>query len=115
MERIVTGILLLFFIVGTGTLLVGINTMTGDSWRTSEATMNKHVQTLYPEYTNIQVACQHADTDNDGYVRCSATALDKRGNRTPIIEAECTGGATFNLWSWALNEGCGPIKFQPNH
>jgi prepilin-type N-terminal cleavage/methylation domain-containing protein len=87
--------------------LVGSN-VDGDAAATN---MTQYVQDLYPEYTSIRASCTNADTDGDGYVRCTATALDSKGVRiTTPLTAECTGNISTNAWGVFVNEGCAPIK-----
>jgi prepilin-type N-terminal cleavage/methylation domain-containing protein len=66
--------------------------------------MRKHITQLYPELTNIRVACAARDTDNDGYIRCTATGVNQKEQRQEIT-AECAAG-----WSSFGNNGCVPIK-----
>lgn len=54
----------------------------------AENAMRNHVQTLYPELSNVKCLCSDQDSDMNGYVRCTATGVDGRGDRTQIT-AEC--------------------------
>ena len=58
----------------------------------AENAMRNHVQTLYPELSNVKCLCSDQDTDMNGYVRCTATGVDGRGERIQIT-AECNDSA----------------------
>lgn len=79
----------------------------------AETNMLNHVTVLQPEWTSVQTSCASVDTDANGYVRCTASGipvLDSLSSPRQIMEAECTGGPTRNLWGGVVNHGCVPIK-----
>jgi prepilin-type N-terminal cleavage/methylation domain-containing protein len=69
----------------------------------AEKEMRMHIHTLYPGWSEVRVACSNVDSDDDGYVRCTATA--QHNGKTETVEAECAA-PIFMTW----RKGCVPIK-----
>ncbi len=68
-----------------------------------EQEMRSYVAKLYPMYSDVRVICSNADTDSDGYVRCTSTGMYE--GKVVTTEAECAASILF-LW----RSGCVPIK-----
>jgi prepilin-type N-terminal cleavage/methylation domain-containing protein len=58
----------------------------------AEKSMTLYIEQLYSDVTDINVQCSDNDSDNNGYIRCSATGLDYNSERQTFI-AECNGSS----------------------
>ncbi len=78
----------------------------GDSKETQETAqqaMIEYVTHLRPDLNNWgEPQCTRRDTNGDGYVTCSISGINKKGEYQ-IIAAECAAG-----WTTFGNEGCKP-------
>lgn len=65
----------------------------------AETLAGRYARVNYPGRQVVNVMCQHADSDGDGYVSCNV-ALKTPAGEIIVPPLECSGG-------WAqINEGC---------